>query len=406
MSYDDLIAKGWTRREALTMLGMGAAAAALPRIILAAPTFPKGAVIRTILKDYAPEEITGGATLFHEHMSFADNFMTRWNQYAADTRAANGATPARAGGAAGGARAGAAGAGAPDAVGRAGRAGGVGGGGGRAGAPAAGPYFMQDVDLMTEEMKAAKADGIACIVDGGHPDMGRDINFLRQISQRSGLPIVAGGGFYTQPFYPKEIATMSEEQIVQALIKQTETDPIGVFGEIGSWDDMTKDERKVFRAVGKAHVATNVPIFTHTGIPGKAAIEQLDIFEDVGVDPHHVVIGHVGNLNDPQVQVHKALCRRGAFIGFDRQGGGGDAQQVPMVMALIEAGFAENLMFSSDLSSANQLKRNNGGGYAKTLTVFVPKLKAAGASDEVLKTIMEDNPRRFLAFVPKKKRPA
>jgi predicted metal-dependent phosphotriesterase family hydrolase len=162
----------------------------------------------------------------------------------------------------------------------------------------------------------------------------------------------------------------------------------------------------VFRAVGKAHVATNIPIFTHTGIPGKAALEQLDIFEDAGVDPHHVVIGHVGNLNDPQVQVHKALCRRGAFIGFDRQGGGGDAQQVPMVMALIEAGFGENLMFSSDFSSANQLKRNNGGGYAKTLTVFVPKLKAAGASDDVLKMIMEDNPRRFLAFVPKKKRPA
>jgi hypothetical protein len=33
------------------------------------------------------------------------------------------------------------------------------------------------------------------------------------------------------------------------------------------------------------------------------------------------------------------------------------------------------------------MKRNNGGGYAKTLTVFVPKLKVAGASDEVLKTI-------------------
>jgi len=29
MSSDDLIARGWTRREALAMLGMGAAAAAL-----------------------------------------------------------------------------------------------------------------------------------------------------------------------------------------------------------------------------------------------------------------------------------------------------------------------------------------------------------------------------------------
>ena len=158
---------------------------------------------------------------------------------------------------------------------------------------------------------------------------------------------------------------------------------------------------------GKAHVATNLPIFTHTGIPGKSALEQLDILEDVGVDPKRVVIGHLGNLVDPNVQVHRAICRRGAFVGFDRQGGQGDAQQVPMVMALLEAGFADNLMFSSDFSAANQLKRNNKEmGYAKTLTVFVPKLKAAGASDEVLRQIMVDNPRRFLAFVPRIKRKA
>jgi len=31
----------------------------------------------------------------------------------------------------------------------------------------------------------------------------------------------------------------------------------------------------------------------------------------------------------------------------------------------------------------------------------VPKLKAAGASDDVLRRIMVDNSRRFLAFVPK-----
>jgi phosphotriesterase-related protein len=263
---------------------------------------------------------------------------------------------------------------------------------------------MQDLDFMAGELAAAKREGIGCIVDGGHPDMGRDINFLRQLSMKSGMPIVAGGGFYAQPFYPKEIPTMSEEQIYQALLKQVESDPIGVFGEIGSWDYISADERKVFRAIGRAHVTTNVPIFTHTGIPGKSALEQLDILEDVGVKPNRVVIGHLGNLVDPNVSVHKAICRRGAFVGFDRQGGPGDGQQVPMVMALIEAGFAENLMFSADASSANQMKGNKGDGYAKTFTVFVPKLKAAGASDEVLHTIMFDNPRRFLAFVPRKPR--
>lgn len=374
----------WTRREALGLLGIGAAAAALPTQLLAAPTFPKGAVIRTVLKDYAPDELAGGATLFHEHMSFQDDFMTRWTGYAADTRRET-AMPGAAQAPAAPRPANATPPPAPPST-------------------PSGQYFMRDLAYQTEEMKLAKADGVACIVDGGHPDMGRDINFLKQISQQSGLPIVAGGGFYTQPFYPKDIATWSEEQVFQALMKQAATEPIGCWGEIGSWDWITKDERKVFRAVGRASVATNLPIFTHTGIPGKSALEQLDIFEDVGVDPKKVVIGHVGNLVDANVEVHRAICRRGAFIGFDRQGAAGDTQQVPMVIKLLEAGYANNIMIASDLSNIAQTRQGKGPGYARALTVFVPKLKDAGANDALLKQIMNDNPRQFLAFVPRQAR--
>src|SRR5713226_9435084 len=312
----------WTRREALRMLGMGAAAAALPRAAAAAPSFPEGAVIRTILKDFPPQELGGGATLFHEHMSLAPDFLLRFRQYAAEAQAVN--RP-------------------PNAPQSAGQGGTV---------PPPDLSFMRDPDLLKEELAIAKREGIACIVDGGHADMGRDIGLLRQLSLSSGMPIVAGGGFYTQPFYPREIGTMSEEQVFQALIAQVDADPIGAFGEVGSWDYMTKDERKVFRAIGRAHLATNIPIFTHTGIPGKSALEQLDILEDVGVDPKHVVIGHLGNLVDPNTEVHRAICLRGAFVGFDRQGGPNDDPVVPIVMSLIEAGYADHLLFSSEPNDA------------------------------------------------------
>ena len=353
-----------TRRQALELLGAGAAAAALPETVFAqSPVFPKGAIIRTILKDYAPEELGGGATLFHEHFQTSPDFFEKFAAANAATRAANGLPPNP--------------------------------GRGRGAGAAAGPDIMHDVDLMTAEVKKAAREGnIACIVEAGHKEMGRDMNFVRQVAMKSGVPIVIGGGFYSQPWYPKEIFTMSEDEIVKALIKQADDDVVGAFGEIGSWDEISAVERKVFRAVGRAHVATNIPIFTHTGIPGKSALEQLDILEDAGVKPEHVVIGHLGNLVDANVTVHKQLCRRGAFVGFDRQGGNNDAQQVPMVMALLEAGFADHLMFSADASS----------GYAKTITVFLPKLKAAGAPDDALQKIMVDNSRRFLAFVPKRSR--
>ena len=60
-----------TRRQAIELIAM-TAAAALPSVTAAqqrGPEFPKGAVIRALLKDYAPEDLAGGATLFHEHMT-------------------------------------------------------------------------------------------------------------------------------------------------------------------------------------------------------------------------------------------------------------------------------------------------------------------------------------------------
>jgi phosphotriesterase-related protein len=353
-----------TRREALQWMGGVAAAAMLPlRASAQTAAFPKGAVIRTLFKDYAPEELAGGATLFHEHLSLGPDFSDRFRAAAQAVLTAQGAPPTQ-----------------------------------RPAAPPPPPANdpMRDVTLMTEELKSAQRDGVACIVDAGLEGAGVDLDFIREAAMKSGLPVVKGAGFYTEPFYPKDVPSMSEEQLVRALVRQADTYPAGVFGEIGSWDEITGVERKVFRAVGKAHVQTNLSIFTHTGIPGKSALEQLDILEDAGADPKRVCIGHLGNLTDPNVYVHKTICRRGGFVGFDRQGGNGDANIVPLVRALLDAGFADHILISGDASR----------GYARPVTNTVPKLKEAGVDDATLQRIMRDNSRRFLAFVPKKPRRA
>jgi phosphotriesterase-related protein len=315
-----------------------------------------------LFKDYAPDALAGGATLFHEHLSIGPDFNERFGAATAAAAAARGGPPP------------------PPS----------------AGPPPAppGPDPMRDVDLMAAELRNAQRDGVACIVDAGLEGTGMDLKFIREAAKRSGLPVVKGAGFYTQPFYPKEVLSMSEEQLTRALIQQADDYPAGALGEIGSWDEISAIERRVFRAVGKAHLATNLPVFTHTGIPGKSALEQLDILEDAGVDPRRVAIGHLGNLVDPNVYVHKTICRRGAFVGFDRQGSGRDAPVVPLVMALIEAGFAQQVLISGDAFRS----------YGRPLTAFLPQLKAAGASDTVLRGITVDNPRRFLAFVPRRPR--
>ena len=358
----------FSRREALSLLGAGAAAAFSQKSLFGAqdPEFPKGAVIRTVLNDLPPSAFSGGTTLFHEHLTHSPD----WN---ARSRAARGAPPDPA----------------PqrDPI---------------TGCPSGVWAGCANLDFMVEELKRAKQDGVVCIVDGTHPDGGRDIGFLTEMSRRSGLSIVASGGYYLDWSYPPEIAKMNEDQIARELIRDATANALGAFGEMGTSSEITPNERKVFRAVSKAHLATNLPIFTHTD-NGKCAEEQLDIFESMGVKPERVVIGHLGSMVAPEVEVHKAICKRGAFVGFDRQGGQADDRNVPMVLKLLDAGYANNVLIAADfgVNAWPNWKQNGGPGVSRALTVFVPKLRKAGVPEETLHGILVNNSRRFLAFVPK-----
>lgn len=362
----------WSRRQALRLLGLGGAGLAAACGSTREPEEPAAdstpadspgspePIVRTILEDLTPDRLRGGAVLFHEHMSLDIAF---WD------RLVGADSPARE-----------IFLGPPDS-----------------------PYFMQDVDMMAAEMQAAAREGVSAVVDGGHADMGRDVAFLRAVSEQSGMPIVVSGGYYTDPFHPPELADQTEDEIAEGLAATADAERWGAFGEIASSEEMTPGERKVFRAIGKAHLSTNIPIFTHTA-NGLEAETQLDIFESLGVPTGAVAIGHMGGLEDPEATVHRRLAERGAFVGFDRLGSGpeADGHKVPMVQSLIDAGYLENILLASDFATARDTQRNGGPGYAKTVTQFVPMLREAGITEEDIRVMTVENPLRLLAFVPRR----
>lgn len=357
-----------TRREAVGLLGAALGGGLLARTgflpAAAHAAVPSGAVdggtgavirqsaiIRTLGGDLAPEAIGPGALLFHEHLNM---------HYP----------------------------------------------------PGAETSFTDDVDLMINEVRIAASEGVALIVDGGHADMDRDLDALRRIDRESGMPVVASGGYYMQRTYPEDIATRSAEEIAEGLAAEAAREGFGAFGEIGQQGgELTPDETKVFEAVGRAQAMTGLPVFTHNAysirapdVPRDAAIRQLDTLEGAGADPTKLAIGHVCCLDDPAAEVASELARRGAYVGFDRvtlNGTMPDENRVVMAMALVEAGHADKLLLSSDFYSARSLKRDGGPGLAQTLTVFVPMLREAGLPEETLQMILVDNPKRFLAFVPR-----
>ena len=334
------VASRWT--TAATLLQTAAPRSAL--------TFPAGATIRTVLADVPPDSITK-TTLFHEHLSF------EWARVAPQSNR---------------------------------------------------PGPAKDAGPVLEQVDAAAAEGVGCIVDAGTTDVGRDTDLLKQIASRTSVHIVACGGLYMERTYPADVGSKSEEQIAEDLVRDARANRYGAFGEIGETPNaaMSEMERKVFRAVGRAHARTRLPIFTHnaygTGpnVPKDAGLTQLDAFESVGVNPERVAVGHSCCLDDPSAGVIKQIAKRGAYVGFDRVTGGlvPDDKKVAMILAFLDAGYADRLLLSADYNfTARSAARP---GYAVTLTMFAPKLRQAGVSEEMLRQLTIDNPRRFLAFVP------
>jgi phosphotriesterase-related protein len=148
------------------------------------------------------------------------------------------------------------------------------------------------------------------------------------------------------------------------------------------------------------------------------ALHQLDQLEAVGARPEHIAIGHVCCLDDPKAEVAKQLAKRGAFVAFDRvtrqQQWVSDEHRLMMIMAFLDAGYIDRLLLSSDyigrvntgVGEINRYPgplhaRDGGPGYARPLLLFVPQMRKVGVSDADIRTITQDNPRRFLAFVPR-----
>jgi phosphotriesterase-related protein len=177
----------------------------------------------------------------------------------------------------------------------------------------------------------------------------------------------------------------------------------GIFKCATDEPGVTEGVERVLRSVAQAHRATGVPISTHTHAHSRRGIDQQDIFEQEGVDLTRVVIGHSGDTTD--LDYLKEIMNRGSFIGMDRFGI--DVllpfeDRVNTVAALCEQGFAGQMVLSHDAACFNDWLPQEAlpvmtpnWHYLHITRDVIPALKGRGVTDDQVKQMMVDNPRRI-----------
>lgn len=256
-----------------------------------------------------------------------------------------------------------------------------------------------------EEVVGLQASGCNLIVEVSNIGMGRDALGMLEITQRTGMAIIASTGFYKECFYPSYVFESSAESLSEIFIHDIEVGmdgtsiKAGLIAEIGtSLNEITATEEVVFHAAIIAHQATGAPISTHCEI-GTMGIQQLALFEKYGANISKISFGHQDLNVDINEQIE--LLRSGAFIQFDTIGKNNyrtDEDRALNLVRLLEDGFENSLMLSCDITRKSHLRQHGGHGYNHLFENFIPKLRGYGVTDIILEKMLMVNPRNFLNF--------
>ncbi|AQU66321.1 phosphotriesterase family protein [Streptomyces niveus] len=260
-----------------------------------------------------------------------------------------------------------------------------------------GPAVTKELAELREEY------GLGLVVELTCRGMGRGPHALARISEESGVPVVAATGWYYEPFHPAEVDGADVGELTAALVREihdgfgdTGIRP-GVLGEIGSHGDVPSGpETRVLLASAHAAVATGLSVATHAQL-GHGGRAQLELLTGAGLPPHRVSVGHQDLLDAPAV--HRELAASGAYVAFDTVGKESyqsDTTRLRLLLALVEAGHADRVLLSCDISRHAYLRSEGGQGYGHLFRSFLPRVRAAGVDEDLIDLMTRRNPLRFL----------
>lgn len=278
-------------------------------------------------------------------------------------------------------------------------------------------FLLDSVDLACVDVLEFRAAGGRTLVDSMPCGGGRNAVKLAAIATRTGTLIVCPTGLHLQKYYPPGHwgEHLSAEQIADLFIAEIEEGidgrdyngpsilrtehRAGVIKAATSGELPTDHERKILEAAVIAHRRTGAPILTHTE-RGAGALQQVQMFRDLGANLSHIVLSHTDRKPDPVY--HKEILSSGVMLEYDsafRWPAGEENPTLTMVVAMVRAGFAGQIVLGMDAARRKYWRSYGGGpGLRFLLQEFVPRLRDAGLTQDDIDAIFVRNPASCYAF--------
>ena len=277
--------------------------------------------------------------------------------------------------------------------------------------------------ICMEAADTAKSYGIKTVVDATANECGRNVHFLKRISEASGLNIICSTGFYFEDesayAYWKfrssfaDITKEIEEMMTTEVSVGIEGSGIkaGVIKLGSSKGRITPMEECFFKAAARTQKNTGCVIITHTQL-GTMGPEQAALLISEGADPKKVAIGHMCGNTD--VAYHKKVLSQGVFVNLDRFGLQGelfhtptDSERVDLIENLVKEGYEDKILLGHDTVNVQLGRPNIMNDIMKEALAdanigtlgnkVIPDMKRRGFSDELIEKFFTDNPRAIFS---------
>jgi len=259
-----------------------------------------------------------------------------------------------------------------------------------------------------DELREAKAGGVDTIIDLTTPDLGRDVAFVREVAQASGMNVIVATGLWRD--IPRSFWSRDPDEIADIFVREIEVGiadtgiRAGVIKVANDMGGVTPEGERVLRAAARALKRTGCPISTHQWAPEQVGARQVEIFREEGAPMDRICIGHSADTTD--VDYLESLLQAGVFLSLDRYPGSPGRpdwrHRNATLTALIDRGWADRLLVGHDspplpaAAGAAEVVRERPTRYLFLRSVALPALAAEGVDPDIIERIQREVPRRFL----------
>lgn len=275
---------------------------------------------------------------------------------------------------------------------------------------------IDDREKSREEAELYHNAGGDALVDAQPLGCGRDAGMLRDISQKSGVRIIASTGFHKMGYYPEGhwIYTAGTEELTRLFIAELQEGMYldgdrayprnqgpGRAGQIKTALDsegLTLRYQKLFAAAAAAAKVCGCALMAHIE-KNSDPVGLSDYLFKQGLAPTRLIFCHLDRAV-ADTAVHRDICERGITLEYDTIGRPkyhDDKQEAAIITEMLEAGYEKQLLMSLDTTRARLRSYGGTPGLSYILESFIPLLRHRGLSETQIGAFFEENPARIFA---------